>query len=139
MKNDRCFFDTNVLLYLLSVDNARADRAETIISNGGVISVQVLNEFASVASRKLGMSYSDIRETLKTIREVCLIQPLTLETHELGLEIAERYGFSLYDSMIASAALQSDCTYLFSEDMQHGQIIEAKMVVTNPFMDHDPL
>ena len=138
MKNDKCFFDTNVLLYLLSVDNARADRAETIISNGGVISVQVLNEFASVASRKLGMSYSDIRETLKTIREVCMIQPLTLETHELGLEISERYGFSLYDSMIASAALQSDCTYLFSEDMQHGQKIEAKMVITNPFMDHDP-
>jgi predicted nucleic acid-binding protein len=57
----------------------------------------------------------------------------------LGLEISERYGFSLYDSMIASAALQSDCTYLFSEDMQHGQKIEAKMVITNPFMDHDPL
>ena len=139
MKNDKCFFDTNVLLYLLSVDNARADRAETIISNGGVISVQVLNEFASVASRKLGMSYSDIREMLKTIREVCIIQPLTLETHELGLEIAERYGFSLYDSMIVSAALQSGCTALLSEDMQHGQKIEAQMLITNPFMDQDAL
>jgi predicted nucleic acid-binding protein len=137
MKNDRCFFDTNVLLCLLSGDNVRADRAETIISNGGVISVQVLNEFASVASRKLGLSYSDIRETLKTIREVCILQPLTLETHELGLEIAESYGFSLYDSMIVSAALQSGCTDLFSEDMQHGQKIEAKMVITNPFLDHE--
>jgi len=139
MKNDKCFFDTNILLYLLSGENVRADRTEAIISNGGVISVQVLNEFASVASRKLGMSYSDIRETLKTIREVCIIQPLTLETHELGLEFAERYGFSLYDSMIVSAALQSGCTILFSEDMQHGQKIESKMVITNPFRDHDAL
>jgi len=137
MKNDKCFFDTNILLYLLSGDIVRADRAETIISNGGVISVQVLNEFASVASRKLGMSYSDIREMLKTIRKICIIQPLTLETHELGLEIAERYGFSLYDSMIVSAALQSGCTNLFSEDMQHGQKIEAKMIITNPFRDQD--
>ena len=137
MKNDKCFFDTNILLYLLSGDIVRADRAETIISNSGVISVQVLNEFASVASRKLGMSYSDIREMLKTIRKICIIQPLTLETHELGLEIAERYGFSLYDSMIVSAALQSGCTNLFSEDMQHGQKIEAKMIITNPFRDQD--
>ncbi len=139
MKNDKCFFDTDILLYLLSGDSVRADRAETIISNGGVISVQVLNEFASVASRKLGMSYSDIRETLGTIKEVCIIQPLILETHESGLEIAERYSFSLYDSMIVSAALQSDCTVLFSEAMQHGQKIEEKMVITNPFIDHDVL
>ncbi len=137
MKNDKCFFDTNVLLYLLSGDNVRADRAESIISNGGVISVPVLNEFASVASRKLNMSYSEIRETLKTILEVCIIQPLTLEIHELGLVIAEKYGFSLYDSMIVSAALQSDCTVLFSEDMQHGQKIDSKMVITNPFLNYD--
>jgi predicted nucleic acid-binding protein len=123
----------------MSGDNVRADRAEAIISNGGVISVQVLNEFASVASRKLGLSYSDIRETLKIIREICNIQPLTLETHEQGLEIAERYGFSLYDSMIVSAALQSGCTELFSEDMQHGQKIESKMVITNPFLDQGAL
>lgn len=135
MKNDRCFFDTNVLLYLLSGDNIRADRAETIISTGGVISVQVLNEFASVASRKLGMPYPEIRETLQTIRVLCIIQPLTIETHELGLDIVERYDFSLYDSMIVSAALQSECTVLYSEDMQHGQEIKAQIVITNPFLD----
>lgn len=135
MKNDSCFFDTNVLLYLLSGDNIRADRAEAIISTGGVISVQVLNEFASVASRKLGMPYPEIHETLQTIRVLCIIQPLTIETHELGLDIAERYGISLYDSMIVSAALQSECTVLYSEDMQHGQEIEAQMVITNPFLD----
>ena len=58
------FFDTNVLLYLLSTDGARADRAEALLASGGTISVQVLNEFASVASRKLAMSISEIREIL---------------------------------------------------------------------------
>ena len=61
MKIDRPFFDTNILLYLLSEDNRKADRAEAIIAMGGVISVQVLNEFSSIASRKLRMTYAEIR------------------------------------------------------------------------------
>ncbi len=54
--NDRVFFDTNVLLYLLSGNAARANRAEALIAGGGVVSVQVLNEFASVTSKKLHMT-----------------------------------------------------------------------------------
>ena len=134
MKTDRCFFDTNILLYLLSEDNCKADRAEAIIAVGGVISVQVLNEFSSVAFRKFKMSYAEIRDTLLTVRTLCQTQPVTLDTHELGLDIAERYGFSLYDSMIVSAALQSGCTILYSEDMQQGQIIEGQLTISNPFL-----
>jgi predicted nucleic acid-binding protein len=134
MKTDRPFFDTNVLLYLLSEDTRKADRAEAIIATGGTISVQVLNEFASVASRKLGMSYAEIRDALGTVRAVCKTQAVTIDTHELGLDIAERFGFSLYDSMIVSSALQSGCTILYSEDMQHGQEINAQLVITNPFL-----
>lgn len=134
MKTDRCFFDTNILLYLLSEDNHKADRAEAIIAVSGVISIQVLNEFSSVAFRKFKMSYAEIRDTLLTVRTLCQIQPVTIDTHELGLDIAERYGFSLYDSMIVSAALQSGCTILYSEDMQQGQIIEGQLTINNPFI-----
>jgi predicted nucleic acid-binding protein len=134
MKTDKPFFDTNILLYLLSIENSKADRAEVIISKGGMISVQVLNEFASVAFRKLGMAYPEIREILDSIRAICQIQPVTIETHDLGLDIAERFGFSLYDSMIVSAAIQSECSILYSEDMQHGQDINAQLVITNPFL-----
>jgi predicted nucleic acid-binding protein len=74
------FFDTNVILYLLSSDDAKADHAERELSAGGVVSVQVLNEFASVASRKLKMSITEIREVLTTIRAVCAIVPLSEET-----------------------------------------------------------
>jgi len=135
MKIDRPFFDTNVLLYLLSDDNRKADRAEEIIALGGIISVQVLNEIASVASRKLRMSYAEIRDVLGTIRAVCQTQAVTVDTHERGLDIAERFGFSLYDSMIVSSALQSGCDILYSEDMQHGQEIDGQLVVVNPFLD----
>jgi predicted nucleic acid-binding protein len=135
MKDASFFFDTNILLYLLSGDNEKAASVEAIVSKGGIISVQVLNEFASVASRKLGMTYAEIREYLVTIRAICDVRPLTVETHLLGLDIAERYGFSFYDSLIVSAALLSDCTTLYSEDMQHGQKIENRMVIANPFLD----
>ena len=135
MKIDRPFFDTNVLLYLLSEDNLKADRAEAIIASGGIISVQVLNEFASVASRKLRMSYVEIRDVLATVRAVCQTQTVTVDTHDRGLDIAERFGFSLYDSMIVSSALQCGCSVLYSEDMQHNQKIDAQLLVINPFLD----
>jgi predicted nucleic acid-binding protein len=134
MKDARFFFDTNVLLYLLSGNAEQATCVEAIVSKSGIISVQVLNEFASVASRKLGMTYTEIREYLVTIRAVCDVRPLTVETHLLGLDIAEQYGFSFYDSLIVGAALLADCSTLYSEDLQHGQKIENKMVVANPFL-----
>lgn len=65
------FLDTNVLLYLLSADAAKADRAEALLAAGGVISVQVLNEFANVASRKLAMTWPEIREILAAVRTTC--------------------------------------------------------------------
>jgi len=134
MKAAKAFFDTNIVLYLLSEDGIKADRAETLIAAGGVVSVQVLNEFGSVASRKLRMSYTEIHDVLDTVRAVCAVRALTVETHDLGLEIAERLGYSLYDSMIVAAALQSDCRVLYSEDMQHGQFIEDRLSIINPFL-----
>jgi len=127
------FFDTNVLLYLLSGDDFRADRAESALSAGGVLSVQVLNEFASVASRKLKMSIAEIREVLAAIRAVCKIVPLSEETHDLGLQVAERHGLAIYDAMIVASALLAGCRTLVSEDMQDRQILEDRLEVRNPF------
>lgn len=133
MSASKSFFDTNVLLYLLSGDAAKADRAEAVLARGGTIGVQVLDEFASVASRKLGLSYAEIREVLESVRAVCAVVPITLETHDLGLQIAERYGFALYDAPIVAAALLAGCATLYSEDLQDGQTIDGRLVVRNPF------
>lgn len=134
MSATKPFFDTNVLLYLLSADSAKADRAEALLAQGGVLSVQVLNEFAAVASRKLGLSYPEIREMLAPIRTLCTVESVTLETHERGLQIAERYGFRLYDAMIIAAALIAGCQTLYSEDLQDGQIFEGELTLHNPFI-----
>ena len=136
--SDKPFFDTNILLYLLSADQAKADRAEALIADGGTISVQVLNEFAATAIRKLKMSWADVADVLDTIRAICPVQPLTVETHDKGRALAERYGFSVYDAMIVASALLEDCTTLYSEDMQHGQVVEARLTVQNPFLPATP-
>ena len=128
------FFDTNVLLYLLSKDAAKADRAEALLASGGIVSVQVLNEFTSVAFRKLAMTFSEIREILLTIRAACDVKSLDIETHELGLDMAERHSFSIYDGLIVAAALRAGCAVLYTEDLQHGQMIE-KLQIRNPFTD----
>ena len=96
------FFDTNVLLYLLSAEVAKANRAEAELTGGGIISVQVLNEFAAVATRRLKMSIDEVRETLIVIRAVCTVVPLTGETHDLGLHIAKKNRVSIYDAMIVA-------------------------------------
>jgi predicted nucleic acid-binding protein len=127
------FFDTSVLLYLLSDDSVRADRIETLLAARGVISVQVLNEFAVVALRKLKMPLNEVREILDTIRAVCAVESITVETHDRGLAVFERYRFSLYDSMLVATALIAGAKILYSEDLQNGQIIDRQLRVTNPF------
>jgi predicted nucleic acid-binding protein len=127
------FFDTNVLVYIASGDTAKADQAEAAIAAGGTISVQVLNELASVARRKMQMSWDDTHALLTTLRALLTVHPLTLETHETGLRLAERYGLSIYDAMIAAAAIHAGCDILWSEDMQHGMALEDGLRIVNPF------
>lgn len=129
----KTFFDTNVLLYLLSEDASKADRTEELVAAGGVVSVQGLNEFAAVASRKSGMSWGEIRDVLGPIRAVCEITAVTVETHDRGIQIAERYGFSFYDATIVASALHAGCKILYSEDLQDGQVIDRQLRIRNPF------
>jgi predicted nucleic acid-binding protein len=127
------FFDTNVLLYMASVDQLKADRAERIVGHGGAISVQVLNEVANVARRKMRMSWPDTHAFLSLLRGLLAVHPITLQTHEAGLALAERYDLSTWDAMIAAAALHANCDTLWSEDMQHGMSIDGRLRIVNPF------
>lgn len=133
MSAPEAFFDTNILLYLLSEDAAKAERAEQLVGGGGIVSVQVLNEFTSVASRKLGMTIDEIREILETVRAVCAVEPLTVQTHDLALDFARRYGFHIYDAAIVASASIAGCGRLYSEDLQDGQVIDRRLTLCNPF------
>jgi predicted nucleic acid-binding protein len=127
------FFDTNILVYIASSDAVKADQAEAAIGRGGAISVQVLGELANVARRKMQMSWTDTHSFLGMMRGLLTVHPVTLEIHEKALALAERYGFSIYDAMIAASALQAGCDILWSEDMQHGMALGEGLRIVNPF------
>lgn len=129
---DSVFFDSNVILYLLSGDSSKADRAEALLNKGGIISVQVLNEVTSVCLRKLKMSWEEIDALLLAVKAACDVAPLTLESHEKAVQIAKRYQLSFYDANICASAVSSGAKKLLSEDMQDGLKIDG-MIVRNPF------
>ncbi|HEX3652472.1 MAG TPA: PIN domain-containing protein [Rhizomicrobium sp.] len=126
------FFDSNVLLYLISGEAAKAERTEELLRGGGTISVQVLNEIASVAAGKFRRPFPKIRELLSSIRELCAVHSSNVSTHERGLDLADRYRFSIYDSMLLASALEARCRTFYSEDLHHGQRIEG-LTIRNPF------
>lgn len=127
------FFDTTILVSLASADPAKADRAEALLAGGGTISVQVLNEMANVARRKMGMGWPELRAFLALIRGLVDIVPLTSETHDLGLTLAARHQFAVYDATILAAALLAGCDTLWSEDMQDGRVVNGGLRIANPF------
>jgi predicted nucleic acid-binding protein len=127
------FLDTNVILYLLSEDTTKADRAEALLAQGGTVSVQVLNEAANVMTRKLKMGLDEAEDILAGVRHFCEVMPVTIEIHDQALAITRRFGFSIYDSLIVAAAINAKCEILYSEDLQHGQQVGAQLTITNPF------
>jgi predicted nucleic acid-binding protein len=133
MSGTDAFFDSNVLLYVTSPDARKASRAEALLISGGTISVQVLNECALAASRKFGASWPEIRNMLEIFADSLTVTSLTIETHRRGLWIAERYRFRVYDSMLLAAALLAGCATFYSEDMQHGQVIDGSLTILDPF------
>ena len=132
--SDRAFFDTNVLLYTIGQRDDRTPTAEALLAGGGVVSVQVLNELASVARRKLRMSWPDVTAALAAIKILCPSPlPLTVETHDAALRLAVRHGYHIYDALIVAAALEGECSTLYSEDLHAGQMIDGRLTIRNPF------
>jgi len=131
----RGFLDTNVLIYALAKGDPRNKQAEELLAAGGVLSVQILNEFVSVARRKILMSWSEVVEALGAIRVLCSAPlPLTVETHEAAIKIAERHGYGIYDALVVATALEAGCETLYSEDLQDGQVINGQLTIRNPFV-----
>ena len=127
------FVDTNVVLYSLSDDAVKRRRTLMILMERPVMSLQVLNEAANVMRRKLGFSLPAIREVVLRWLVESRLHPLAPSTLFMALDVAERYGFSHYDSLIVAAALEASCATLYSEDLQHGQVIDGRMTIINPF------
>ena len=130
----KAFFDTNVLLYAVAENDPRSAQAEELLAAGGVISVQILNEFVSVTRRKILMSWSDVSEALDAFRVLCPSPlPITIEIHEAALKIAEKHGYNIYDALVIAAALEAGCTTLYSENLHDGLTIDGQLTIRNPF------
>ena len=128
------FLDTHVLIYAVAKNDPRASKAEALLASGSMISIQSLNEFVSVARRKLGMPWKQINEFVDLICVLCPNPvPISLNTHKGAVAIAQKYGYSVYDALIVSAALESSCETLYSEDLQDGQTINQQLTIRNPF------
>ena len=129
------FLDTNILIYAVLQPDPRSDVARGLLGRRGTISVQVLNEFSNIARRKLHRPWPEIVTALSAIRRLCMpVRPLTLATHDAALRVAAQTGYAFYDALIIAAALEAGCTMLFSEDLQHGQVIDGQLTIRNPFV-----
>jgi len=128
------FLDTNVLVYAAVGHDPRSATAQALIANGGTISVQVLNEFASIARRKLKRPWPEVVRAIADFRAALPEpRPVAIATHEAALEIAERDGVAFYDALIVASALEAGCSTLFTEDMQDGRLIAGRLTIRNPF------
>jgi predicted nucleic acid-binding protein len=131
------FFDTNILVYAQE-NGAKADRARALFAIGGKLSVQVLNEFTSVARRKQGKAWGEIAAAIDdALAVVDPPQALTLELHNAARSLAESHRLSFYDALIVAAAIEAGCDTLYSEDMQHGRAIGG-LTIRNPFLESAP-
>jgi predicted nucleic acid-binding protein len=126
--------DTNILLYAVSADATKAAVANRLIREGGTISVQVLNEAANVTRRKLGWPCTDVKSFLAAVRGLLDVTPLTAETHDRAVRLAESYHLSIYDASIAAAALAAGCNRVWSEDLQDGMVLDGAVRIKNPFL-----
>jgi len=130
--NAERFLDSNILIYAFSTDEPRATLAAELLSGGGAISVQVLNEFVSVCLRKLRLDWTNIRDRLDVIRDLAdPPSPITEEIHIHALDIAETSKIAIYDALIVASAIASGCTELLTEDMQNGMKIGG-LTIRNP-------
>ena len=128
------FLDSNVLLYAVGDDDARRAVAESLIAGHPVVSAQVLAETAAVLRRKFQLERPAIEKILLAVVPRVRCEPVTSQTVLAALRWGEALGYSHYDSQIIAAALEAGCTILYSEDMQHGQLIDGRLTIVNPFV-----
>ena len=129
--------DSNVLLSAFTIaqdDDPRPAIALSRLSEGGVVSVQALNEFVRVGRGKLRMEWEQVDESLGIIRQLCRrVQPVALSTHDIARSLARRYRLAVFDAVMIAAGLEAGCTTMLSEDMHHGLVVDGRLTILDPF------
>jgi len=132
---DKVFIDTNVLIYLYSVDEPdKRRKAISVFDNYDCItSTQAINEFCNICIKKMGKNVKDIKTAITEIISACKLELVETDTINTALELHNRYNYSYFDCLMLASALNSDCKYIFTEDMSDSQVIYEKLKIVNIF------
>ena len=131
------FLDSNIVLYALDSDTSKRNIAWQLLFNKPSISLQVINECRNVLSRKRQWPIEDVAATVSRLLAFVRIEPIDIATVRSAWKLQSRYRFSYYDSLIVASALSANCAILYSEDMQHEQVIEGRLTIINPFFQQN--
>ena len=133
--NGNIFLDTNILIYGYSFAELEKQHfaRQLIAENDSFISTQVLQELANTLIKKFRAAPAKVLDAVKESAENNIVHVNSESTIVSACKIAERYSFSFYDSLIIAAAVECGCSILYSEDMNHGQVIDEKLKIINPF------
>ncbi|WP_194973160.1 PIN domain-containing protein [Aquiflexum lacus] len=132
---NRIALDTNVLMYLYdSSDEKKRRISESLLASTPSVSTQVVSEFLNVTRRLQKMPKNEVLEKCNKVLSYCKIIPVSYLTLDKALYLINRYDFQLFDSIIISSALEASCSTLYSEDLQHNQLIENRLTIINPFV-----
>ena len=135
LTKDKSFIDSNVIVYSHSdYDKIKQKIAQTIIAElQTVISTQVVQEVSNILVKKFNHSWKEINVVIDEDINNNILYTNSIETIKKAYFIANKYKFSFYDSLIVAAALECNCKILYSEDLQHKQVIEKSLTIINPF------
>jgi len=135
------FLDTNILVY--TFDDTAPEKQQiaqqlvrdALSTRQGIVSTQIVQEFLNVALNKFKrpMTVSDAQAYLKTVLIPLCQQYPSGSFYERALLVKAETGYSFYDTLVVTAAIESGCSILLSEDMQDGRIIQG-LTIMNPFM-----
>jgi len=130
---DNAFVDSNIILYLLDADQQKRTIAENLLLESPLISAQVLTEVANVCKRRFQYSKDQVLNLWTDLLSDCTLVQTDVSTFTVAIALSKKYDFQVYDSLIVSAALNSGCGILYSEDMQHKMVVENSLTIVNPF------
>ncbi len=128
------FVDSNIAIYALDTDSAKGQIATRLLRDRPSLSTQVIMETVNVLIRKLAFTKHDALEHAKFLLFNSDTTVILRSTLLRAFDIAERYEYSHWDSLIIASAIESGCTILYSEDLRDGQIIEGSLTIRNPFL-----
>ena len=131
---DKFFADTNIVVYALDEKTIKQEKARAIIKEQPVISSQVIIESLNVCLKKLKLSKEKAYKNSILLFKLCEFYSIEPSTFVSSFSISVKYGYSHLDSLIIASALESECSVLYTEDMQHNQLIEKKLRIINPFL-----